>query len=83
MTATLILTSCPAHPTTLLVLLQEERRLCRNAWIYTRQKTVAIWGNALHFWYCSIPRLKIQRMKQNFNNKIQDITPEYRDRLAK
>jgi predicted Zn-dependent protease with MMP-like domain len=26
---------------------------------------------------------EIQRMKQNFSNKIQDITPEYRDRLAK
>jgi uncharacterized protein (UPF0305 family) len=25
----------------------------------------------------------IQTMKQNFGNKIQDITPEYRDRLAK
>lgn len=25
----------------------------------------------------------IQRMKQNFNTKIQDITPEYRDQLAK
>jgi hypothetical protein len=27
--------------------------------------------------------VEIQRMKQNFSNKIQDITPEYRDRLAK
>jgi hypothetical protein len=27
--------------------------------------------------------VEIQRMKQNFNNKIQDIIPEYRDRLAK
>jgi uncharacterized protein (UPF0305 family) len=27
--------------------------------------------------------LEIERMKQNFSNKIQDITPEYRDRLAK
>jgi len=26
--------------------------------------------------------VEIQRMKQNFSNKIQDITPEYRDRLA-
>lgn len=25
----------------------------------------------------------VQRMKQNFSNKIQDITPEYRERLAK
>jgi len=58
MVATLILTSCPTHPTTLLILLQVERPLHRNAWIYTRQKTVAIWENALHSWYCSIPRLK-------------------------
>jgi uncharacterized protein (UPF0305 family) len=27
--------------------------------------------------------VEIQRMRQNFSNKIQDITPEYRDRLAK
>lgn len=27
--------------------------------------------------------VEIERMKQNFSNKIQDITPEYRDRLAK
>jgi uncharacterized protein (UPF0305 family) len=27
--------------------------------------------------------VEIQRMKQNFSNKIQDITPEYRDRLTK
>jgi uncharacterized protein (UPF0305 family) len=27
--------------------------------------------------------VEIQRMKQNFSNKIQDIMPEYRDRLAK
>ena len=27
--------------------------------------------------------VEILRMKQNFSNKIQDITPEYRDRLAK
>jgi uncharacterized protein (UPF0305 family) len=27
--------------------------------------------------------VEIQRMKQNFNNKIQDITPEYRDQLGK
>jgi hypothetical protein len=27
--------------------------------------------------------VEIQRLKQNFSNKIQDITPEYRDRLAK
>jgi uncharacterized protein (UPF0305 family) len=26
--------------------------------------------------------VEIQRMKQNFDNKIQDITPEYQDRLA-
>ena len=26
---------------------------------------------------------EILRMKQNFSNKIQDISPEYRDRLAK
>jgi uncharacterized protein (UPF0305 family) len=25
----------------------------------------------------------IQRMKENFSNKIEDLTPEYRDRLAK
>ena len=27
--------------------------------------------------------VETQRMKQNFSNKIQDIKPEYRDRLAK
>jgi len=27
--------------------------------------------------------VEIQRMKQNFSNKVQDITPEYRHRLAK
>ena len=27
--------------------------------------------------------VEIQRMKQNFSNKIQDITTEYRDRLTK
>ena len=27
--------------------------------------------------------VEIQRMKQNFSDKIQDITPEYRDRLTK
>ena len=27
--------------------------------------------------------VEIQRLKQNFSNKIQDITPEYRDRHAK
>ena len=27
--------------------------------------------------------VEIQRMKQNFNNKIKDITPEYRDQLGK
>jgi uncharacterized protein (UPF0305 family) len=26
---------------------------------------------------------EIQQMKQNFSNKIEDLTPEYRDRLAK
>ena len=27
--------------------------------------------------------VEIQRMKRNFSNKVQDITPEYRDRLTK
>ena len=27
--------------------------------------------------------VEIQRMKQNFSNKIQDIAPDYQDRLAK
>jgi uncharacterized protein (UPF0305 family) len=40
-------------------------------------------GERIAFLVLQHSPVEIQRMKQNFSNKIQDITPEYRDRLTK
>jgi uncharacterized protein (UPF0305 family) len=40
-------------------------------------------GERIAFLVLQHSPVEIQRMKQNFSNKIQDITPEYRDQLEK
>jgi uncharacterized protein (UPF0305 family) len=46
-------------------------------------KTRGVLGERISLLVLQYSPVDIQRMKQNFNTKIQDITPEYREQLAK